>query len=98
MVAGGHHSLAQVARELDVRPEMDRALYASQGRGNCWDNAPLESFFATLEKELLQGATFATRRQARAAIFDYVEGFYNRRRLHSALGYLSPAQYEARAV
>ena len=76
-----------------------RGFEASMSRrGNCWDNAPLESFFATLEKELLQGATFATRRQARAAIFDYVEGFYNRRRLHSALGYLSPAQYEARAV
>ncbi len=67
-------------------------------RGNCWDNAPLESFFATLKKDLLRDAAFATRRQAQVAIFDYIEGFYNRRRLHSALGYLSPAQYEPRAL
>jgi transposase InsO family protein len=67
-------------------------------RGDCWDNAPLESFFATLKKDLLREADFATRGQAGAAIFDYIEGFYNRRRLHSALGYLSPVQYEARAA
>ncbi len=67
-------------------------------KGDCWDNSPLESFFATLKKELLREADFATRGQARAAIFDYIEGFYNRRRLHSALGYLSPVQCEARAV
>lgn len=66
-------------------------------KGDCWDNAPLESFFATLKKELLRGADFLTRSQAWAAIFDYIEGFYNRRRLHSALGYVSPAWYEARA-
>ena len=65
-------------------------------RGNCWDNSPLESFFATLKKELLRDADFATRRQARTAIFDYIEGFYTRRRLHSALGYRSPASYEER--
>lgn len=63
-------------------------------RGDCYDNAPLESFFATLEKELLSDADFLTRRQARAAIFDYLEAFYNRRRLHSALDYLSPADFE----
>lgn len=45
-------------------------------RGNCWDNAPLESFFATLKRELLRGAGFATRGQARVAVFDYIEGFY----------------------
>ena len=63
-------------------------------RGNCWDNAPLESFFATLEKDLLRDAAFATRRQARAEIFDYIEGFYNTRRLHSGLGYRTPTEVE----
>jgi transposase InsO family protein len=67
-------------------------------RGNCWDNAPLESFFATFKKELLRGADFSTRRRARMAIFDYIEGFYNRRRLHSALGYRSPEVYEVQAA
>jgi len=82
-----------------------RARLRSQGlevsmsrRGNCWDNAPLESFFATLKKELLRDAGFATRGQARVAVFDYIEGFYNTRRLHSGLGYLTPAQYEARTL
>ena len=63
-------------------------------RGNCYDNAPLESFYATLEKDLLCDADFITRRQARAAIFDYIEAFYNRQRRHSALDYLSPKQFE----
>ena len=61
-------------------------------------NAPLESFFATLEKDLLRAATFATRTEARAAIFDYIEGFYNTRRLHSGLGYQSPAHHENSAA
>jgi transposase InsO family protein len=63
-------------------------------RGDCSDNAPLESFFATLKKELLREADFATRHDARSAIFDYIEGFYNTRRLHSGLGYRSPARSE----
>ena len=61
-------------------------------------SSPLESFFATLKKELLRDWACTSRREARAAIFDYIEGFYNRRRLHSALGYLSPVQYDARAL
>ena len=63
-------------------------------RGNCWDNAVSESFFATLEKDLLQGWVPETRSIARAAIFDYIEAFYNRRRRHSYLGYFSPAEFE----
>lgn len=61
--------------------------------GNCYDNAMKESFFATLKTECVT-RPFATRAQARTAIFDYIEGFYNRLRLHSALGYLSPDQFE----
>lgn len=63
-------------------------------RGDCFDNAVTESFFATLECELLDRHPFRTRTQARTAIFDYLEGFYNTHRRHSALGYLSPAEFE----
>ena len=63
-------------------------------RADCWDNAPMESFFASLKKELVHGAGFATRAEARAAIVEYIEVFYNNKRRHSALGYLSPADYE----
>jgi putative transposase len=64
-------------------------------RGDCLDNAPMESFFASLKKEHVHRACFRTREEANAAVFEYVEIFYNRRRLHSALGYQTPA--EARA-
>ena len=63
-------------------------------RGNCWDNAPMESFFASLKKELVHDEDYATREVARASIFEYVEVFYNRVRRHSTLGYLTPAEYE----
>jgi transposase InsO family protein len=62
--------------------------------GNCLDNAVVESFFHTLKTEWLYHHRFRTRAQARLCIFDYIEGFYNRTRLHSALGYRSPDQYE----
>jgi len=64
-------------------------------KGDCYDNAVAESFFATLEWELIAQADWHTRAQARAAIFEYIEGWYNRQRRHSALGYVSPAAYEA---
>jgi putative transposase len=64
-------------------------------RGNCWDNAPMESFFATLKKELVHDEDYATREEARASIFEYIETFYNPVRRHSTLGYLSPVNYEA---
>jgi putative transposase len=63
-------------------------------RGNCWDNAVAESFFATLELELVMQHTWATRDEARGAVFRYIEGWYNRERQHSTLGYRSPADYE----
>lgn len=62
--------------------------------GQCWDNAVAESFFATLKTELIDRQSWATRAQVRAAVFDFIEVFYNRRRLHSSLGYLTPAAYE----
>ena len=64
-------------------------------RGNCWDNAPMESFFASLKKELVHDEDYLTREQARASIFEYIETFYNRTRRHSSLEYQSPADYEA---
>ena len=67
-------------------------------RGNCWDNAVAESFFATLKLDLVFRRTFRTRREARQAIFNYIEVFYNRQRRHSYLGYLSPAEFEELAI
>jgi putative transposase len=63
-------------------------------KGNCWDNAVVESFFATLKRELVDGEVYRTRDEAAAAIFDYIEGFYNPTRLHSTLGYKSPIEFE----
>jgi putative transposase len=63
-------------------------------RADCWDNAPMESLFASLKKELVHDADFATRAEARAALVEYIEAFYNSKRRHSALGYVSPAEYE----
>jgi len=64
--------------------------------GQCWDNAVAESFFSTLKEELLYRGVWPTRAAARRAIFEYVEVFYNRQRMHSTLGYLTPVAYEAR--
>jgi transposase InsO family protein len=64
------------------------------GKGQCWDNAPMESFFASLKKELVHDEDYDTRAQARASIFEYIETFYNPKRRHSSLGYVSPADYE----
>ena len=78
-----------------------RALLASQGmlasmsrKGDCWDNAVAESFFATLERELVARHDWGTHAEAEQAIFGYIETWYNRRRRHSTLGYVSPVQYE----
>ncbi|WKK27314.1 IS3 family transposase [Streptomyces olivoreticuli] len=68
----------------------------SVGRtGQCWDNALAESFFATIKRELLGTRPWPSRALARTAVFDFIEGWYNSRRLHSSLGYRSPAEYEA---
>lgn len=64
-------------------------------KGNCWDNAVAESFFATLKNELVYQQKFNTREEAKHAIFEYIEVFYNRIRVHSVNDYLSPDDYEA---
>jgi len=61
-------------------------------KGECLDNAPMESFFASLKKELVHRQRFETRAQAKAAIFEYIEVFYNRQRRHSSVGYQTPQQ------
>jgi transposase InsO family protein len=63
-------------------------------RGDCYDNAVAESFFATIKKELVHRQAWPSRRDLSSAVFDYIEAFYNRQRRHSTLGYLSPEQYE----
>ena len=74
-------------------------IQASVGTtGDSYDNAMAESFFATLECELLDRSRFKTHSDARNAVFDFIEGFYNPTTRHSALGYLSPIEYEARAL
>ena len=82
-------AFGQRCREAGVRPSMGSV-------GDAYDNAMCESFFATLECELLARSRFKNRDEARTAVFAFIEGFYNRRRRHSAIGYLSPIDYEQR--
>ena len=77
-------------REHGVRPSMGSV-------GDCYDNAMCESFFATLECELLDRSRFRTTAEAELAVFDFIEGFYNTKRRHSSIGYLAPTVFEARA-
>jgi putative transposase len=83
-------AFGQRCRQAGVRPSMGSA-------GDCFDNAMAESFFATLECELLDRRRFRTQVEARMAVFEYLEGWYNPHRRHSALNYLSPAAFEATA-
>jgi transposase InsO family protein len=69
-------------------------LQSMRRKGNCWDNAAAESFFKMLKTESVYHANYQTRKQARLAIFEYIEGWYNKRRRHSALGNTSPQQYQ----
>jgi putative transposase len=82
-------AFGQRCREAGVRPSMGSA-------GDAYDNAMCESFFATLECELLARHRFTTQAEARMAVFEFIEGFYNPRRRHSSIGYLSPVEYERR--
>ena len=96
-----HHSDrgSQYASE-DYRKRLKAAgIACSMSRkGDCWDNAVVESFFGTLKQELVHRSDFETRAEAKSAIFEYIEVFYNRWRRHSYLGYMSPAEFEASAV
>ena len=90
---------AQYASEHYQRTLTTHGIECSMSRrGDCWDNAPAESFFATLKKELVHHEVYETRTEARASLFEYIEVFYNRQRLHSSLGYVSPTDFEASAA
>ncbi len=80
----------------DYRHALDEngLICSMSRRANCWDNAVAESFFGTLKVELVGDRTFRSRMEARQAVFKYIEAFYNSRRLHSSLGYRSPAEFE----
>lgn len=94
-----HHSdrgSQYASAEYQARLKEAGAQASMSRRGDCYDNAVVESFFGTLKTELVHGRWYTTRVEARSDIFEYIEMFYNRERRHSALGYLSPAEYEAR--
>ena len=94
-----HHSdrgTPYTAAEYQAALRAAHVVVSMSRPGDCWDNAVLESFFATLKTELVHEARWATRAEATAALATYIEGWYNRRRRHSTLDYLSPAEYELR--
>lgn len=74
--------------------KLHRMTASMSRRGNCWDNAPVESFFHSLKTEMIYWEDFETREEARRKIFEWIEVFYNRQRRHSTLGYLSPVNFE----
>jgi transposase InsO family protein len=97
----GEDLVAHSDRGSQYASEHYQRLLATHGiacsmsrRADCWDNAPMESFFASLKKELVHHEDYHTREEAQASIFEYIEVFYNRQRRHSTLGYTSPAEYE----
>jgi len=92
-----HHSdrgIQYASAEYRDRLAANGMVSSMSRSGNCYDNAPMEAFWSTLKNEMVYRRRFLTRIQARIAIFDYIEGFYNRTRLHSALGFKSPLDYE----
>ena len=96
-----HHSdrgVQYASNEYRELLEGQKSVVSMSRKGNCWDNAVAESFFGTLEIELIEGADWQTRAEARTAIFEFVEVWYNRRRRHSSLGYLTPAEFDKRLL
>jgi len=95
-----HHSDrgSQYTSEQFQRLMADQGITCSMSRsGNCWDNAAMESFFSSLKTERTARKTYRTRNEARADVFDYIECFYNPKRRHSTIGYMSPMDFEAKA-
>lgn len=96
-----HHSdrgVQYAARAFQGLLEENGITCSMSGKGNCYDNAVKESFFHTLKTELCDHEHYRTRAQARASVFEFIEVFYNRTRLHSTLGYCSPSEFEAQRL
>jgi putative transposase len=84
-----------IAQNHTARFSKDHKIIQSMSaRGDCWDNATSESFFSTIKREMPQMGDFIDQKQAAAAIFEYIEVFYNRIRAHSTIGYLAPNEFE----
>ena len=94
LVAHSDRGSQYASEHYQRRLEEERIVCSMSRRGNCWDNAPMDSFFASLKKELVHDEDYATREQATASIFEYIEAFDNRVRRHSTLGYVAPAEFE----
>ena len=95
-----HHSdrgSQYAAREYQGHLAESGLLCSMSGKGDCWDNAPVESFFATLKKELIHQRQYARRKEAQLEVFEFIEVYYNRQRRHSTLGYLSPTEFEEKS-
>ena len=94
LVAHSDRGSQSASEHYHRRLEEERIVCSMSRRGNCRDNAPMESFFASLKKELVHDEDYATREQATASIFESIEAFDNRVRRHSSLEYVAPAEYE----
>lgn len=96
-----HHSdrgVQYASEEYRSRLREQGIVCSMSRKGDCWDNAVAESFFSTLKAELVHRNDYVSRGHARASVFDYIEAFYNGRRRHSALGYVSPVEHESAAA
>jgi putative transposase len=91
---GGQFASLRVRKLL----EENQIRQSMSSKGNCYDNAPTESFFSTLKRELVYRENFKTREEAKQKLFEYIEVFYNRKRRHSSLGYLSPLDFEKQNI
>lgn len=97
LVAHSDRGVQYASEHYQTLLRKHRVTCSMSRKGNCWDNAPMESFFATLKKELVHHERYQTRQEARQSLFEYIETFYNRVRRHSSLGYQSPLQFEQAA-
>jgi len=96
-----HHSdrgVQYASKDFRKMLEKHGMICSMSRKGDCWDNAPMESFFHTLKTELVNYSRFKTREEAKRAIYEYIKIFYNRKRLHSSMGYLSPEEFEKKTL